>query len=415
MSKPYRKTGNDTWYGYRILADGRRVTRSLNTRDFREAVRRLREFEKEADPSAGPAANAPAHTVEDALRFIVEVGCQDASPSTWDMYSKKAGHVMRLLGSSMVSELHVDDVQRYISHRLDEGAARETVRKELSTLRKALEEARRRGLFFGDPRSVVPKFRVTYNPRRRFLSPAEFGALLSALRPHRARWVAVAVYTGARRSEVEALRWEEHIDLENGWVFIPGTKTAGSHRKVPLPTPLAEYLRCTPVKSGRLVETWPNVGRDLPASCVRAAIARTTPNDLRRTYASWMKQAGEDSAVVAKLLGHSSTRMMDLVYGLLADENLVAATKRLPSVAFSSRSDGSKTVAESGAPLPLERSPETSDALDVSTVGEAPNPRNSEPPQAFADAGVRMNELGRVPGGGIEPPTRGFSVPCSTN
>jgi len=122
--------------------------------------------------------------------------------------------------------------------------------------------------------------------------------------------MAVAVYTGARRSEVEALQWEEHVDLENRWVFIPGTKTARSHRKVPLPPPLADYLRSTPVKAGPVVESWANVGRDLPAACARAGIARATPNDLRRTYASWMKQAGEDSAVVARLLGHNSTRMV---------------------------------------------------------------------------------------------------------
>jgi integrase len=146
--------------------------------------------------------------------------------------------------------------------------------------------------------------------------------------------VVVAVYTGARRSEVEALRWEEHIDLENGWVFIPGTKTAGSCRKVPLPGPLGKYLSRTPLKAGPVVEAWQNVGRDLPAACARVGIPPATPNDLRRTYASWMKHAGEDSAVVAKLLGHSSTRMVDLVYGRLTDENLVAATKALPKVSF---------------------------------------------------------------------------------
>lgn len=38
-----------------------------------------------------------------------------------------------------------------------------------------------------------------------------------------------------------------------------------------------------------------------------------------------------DSAVVAKLLGHTSTRMVDLVYGRLAGENLVTAVTTLPS------------------------------------------------------------------------------------
>ena len=220
------------------------------------------------------------------------------------------------------------------------------------------------------------------------------------------------MYTGARRSEVEALRWEEHIDLENGWVFIPGTKTTGWYRKVPLPAALAKYLRSTSMKFGPVVQPWPNVGRDLPAASARAGIPRTTPNDLRQTYASWMKQAGEDSAVVAKLLGHSSTRTVNLVYGRLSEETLVKATASLPSLPLSTGPNGSKTVAESGMPLPLERSPETNTAAaeaDFST------PENTEPRLALAKAGASMNGLGRVPGGGIEPPTRGFSVPCSTD
>jgi integrase len=67
------------------------------------------------------------------------------------------------------------------------------------------------------------------------------------------------------------------------------------------------------------------VRRDLGDACNRAGIDPVSPNNLRRTYASWLKQRGVDSAVVAKLLGHTSTRMVDLVYGHLADDTLAAA------------------------------------------------------------------------------------------
>lgn len=48
-----------------------------------------------------------------------------------------------------------------------------------------------------------------------------------------------------------------------------------------------------------------------------------------------------DSAAVAKLLGHMSTRMVDLVYGHLPDETLAAA------VAVLSATGGSVLVAAS--------------------------------------------------------------------
>ena len=65
-------------------------------------------------------------------------------------------------------------------------------------------------------------------------------------------------------------------------------------------------------------------------ACRRAGIEPVSPNDLRRAYASWLKQRGVDSAAVAKLLGHASTRMVDLVYGHLSDDTLASAVAVLP-------------------------------------------------------------------------------------
>ena len=57
-----------------------------------------------------------------------------------------------------------------------------------------------------------------------------------------------------------------------------------------------------------------------------------TPNDLRRTFASWLKQAGTDSLTVARLLGHSSTAMVDKVYGRLDEATYVEAMRSMPRV-----------------------------------------------------------------------------------
>ena len=68
------------------------------------------------------------------------------------------------------------------------------------------------------------------------------------------------------------------------------------------------------------------------AALARGGLARVSPNDLRRTFASWLKQAQVDSFVVAQLLGHSSSRMVELVYGRLDAKTLEGAVNRLPSV-----------------------------------------------------------------------------------
>jgi len=61
-----------------------------------------------------------------------------------------------------------------------------------------------------------------------------------------------------------------------------------------------------------------------------------TPNDLRRTFATWLKQNDVDSAVVAALMGHSSTAMVDRVYGKLDAASFRRAIRKLPSGAVSS-------------------------------------------------------------------------------
>jgi integrase len=59
------------------------------------------------------------------------------------------------------------------------------------------------------------------------------------------------------------------------------------------------------------------IKRELARACARAGVPRVTPNDLRRTFATWLKQSDVDSAVVAAMMGHSSTAMVDRVYGKL--------------------------------------------------------------------------------------------------
>jgi integrase len=64
-----------------------------------------------------------------------------------------------------------------------------------------------------------------------------------------------------------------------------------------------------------------------------------SPNDLRRTFASWLVQNGVPLLTVATLLGHSSTRMVEKVYGRLSAKNMDDAIAALP--AFGSAQVGS--------------------------------------------------------------------------
>jgi hypothetical protein len=208
---------------------------------------------------------------------------------------------------------------------------------------------------------------------------------------------------GDRLSEVESATWAD-FDLEGGWVRLRGTKTSSSDRRVPIPTSIVPILEAFEVRTGPVVERWLNVRRDLANACRRAGIAAVTPNDLRRTFASWMKQQGEDSAVVAKLMGHSSTRMVDLVYGRLNEENYRTAAGRLPSLDLPE--PGSKWVAN---PARTGRTRRAGRGSTVTAVADTHGAENSETQGTLQSSGLLMFERDEVPGPGIEPGTRGFS------
>lgn len=67
-------------------------------------------------------------------------------------------------------------------------------------------------------------------------------------------------------------------------------------------------------------------------ACKRLGFQRVTPNDLRHTFVSWVKKSGVESYRVAKLLGHTSSRMVELVYGHLDAVAMAQAMGELPKL-----------------------------------------------------------------------------------
>ena len=253
----------------------------------------------------------------------------DNADGTRSCYEQRSGHLVRLLGDAELSRLHVDAVQSYVDTRVSEGAARETVRKELCVLRRAVHLAGRRGVECPEPAAIMPRFRTRYVPRKQWLSPEQFEELLIYLSEERRLWLLAAVYLGCRLGELESLRWED-VAANLAAIHVRGRKTVGSDRKVPIHPRLAEQLGKRRRVSGPLLTRWQNVRRDLALAFKALGIPKTTPNDLRRTFASWLVQAGESSFVVSQLLGHSSSTMVERVYGRLADHTLRSAVSKLP-------------------------------------------------------------------------------------
>lgn len=269
-----------------------------------------------ADPAHAAANEA---TVDSALeRFLVELRSEPVAEGTRHMYRTKAGHVGRLLGAVRLVELDHAATLGYVRTREAEGAKQHTVHKELTTLRRALRSAARAGEFPRDVSAVLPRYGTGYQPTEQWVDEADLWAVMRALPPGRAAWIAFVVATGANTGDVERARRE---DITESGIRVRGTKTSARPRMVPRLSTFAELIAFAEKHADgeppRLFRPWANVRRDLAEACVRAGVAPFPPTRLRHTTATWLVRAGVPLHLVAKVLGHASTAMLQRVYGHL--------------------------------------------------------------------------------------------------
>lgn len=150
-------------------------------------------------------------------------------------------------------------------------------------------------------------------------------------------WIRLAINTGARPSEVLHIRWRD-VDLDNGAVWIAGTKTEASKRSVLLDPETVTFLRGWRVK---MIERAMAVG--VPLSDDAYVISRepdsmtpwsvdsaeqrlerqakslgfpgVTPHGLRHAHATLLLEHGMTPRTVADRLGHSRVSTTIDIYG----------------------------------------------------------------------------------------------------
>ena len=196
-----------------------------------------------------------------------------------------------------------------------------------------------------NPAAHVHKFFASAREysRDRFLSGEELGRLLRALAEYHdtdmSDFFTVALLTGARRGNVQSMRWVDmdRADKTNPKWTIPGTE---SKNKAPMSVPLlppvlailnrrhddqqpGEYVfpakKCNS-KTGHLTEpkkSWATI-------CETAGLKDVRIHDLRRTMGSWQSLLGASMQVIGRSLGHKSMQSTE-VYARLNDDPVRAS------------------------------------------------------------------------------------------
>ena len=186
----------------------------------------------------------------------------------------------------------------------------------LTLLRHVYNKAIQWGWDGRNPTAGIKKFQT--HARERFLSPEEMDRLFSALdeeeNPVYKTFFYTLLYTGQRRGNVLAMRWED-IDFTTDIWFIPKTKN-GSSMRVPLVGQLVLMLKELKLQSGGSPWVFPS---PLDGSAhlgeprniwdrikKRAGITDLRMHDLRRTVASYECMGGINLSVVSKTLNHKT-------------------------------------------------------------------------------------------------------------
>lgn len=307
--KPWRESTKQTSRASAIIAARKIERRRLLDADQTENTATLREA-RAALKADDERANRPAGTRE--------------------YHKTKIRHVKRLLGDAVrLMNVREYELREYADKRLEEGASQHTIHKEIIVLRKA---ARLVGADI--PKTAVPDLGRYYVPRERWLPVKEYTALIMAT-PHTWRdYVIAFCHTGVRWSELFSIE-ATHVNRDERILLVPGKKTDGSYRTIPLGHDALEVFarRAQETKTGPLFasEDKTRFKRMLTKAASSAEIVYAGPNDFRRTYCSWLANRGVPEAVAARLLGNSS-RMVRRVYAQITVGTLSDAAEMLPRV-----------------------------------------------------------------------------------
>ena len=150
------------------------------------------------------------------------------------------------------------------------------------------------------------------NRRLRFLSKEECTALVNACNPHLRGIVVTALNSGCRKEEILSLRWDQHIDLQHGFILLDVTKN-GERREIPINDTLRGVLTSIPrridspyVFTNERGERFQDVKGSFHSACKKAGIKDFHFHDTRHCFASHLVMAGIDITTVKTLLGHKS-------------------------------------------------------------------------------------------------------------
>ena len=218
------------------------------------------------------------------------------------------------MGQTPRNDIHQNAIDKFVLDRGNE-VQKTTLNKDIRNLNAFLHWAAKNR--FIAPGLEVKKVKVAQKPVTA-LTAQQVQALLSttAKYPTLRLRVLLAVTTGLRRSDIEAIRIGD-IHFDRNTLTTRNRKAGKAMPERPIPEPvmtaLSNHVATLPDGQEKLFSD-----RFSPKKWERIRKAAGLPDlkfhDLRKTFASLLAQKGVSTAVTQRLLEHSSPRLTNDVY-----------------------------------------------------------------------------------------------------
>lgn len=300
----------------------------------RRARELLGEITKGVDPRNARRAAREEPTLADLFAHWLETHAKQHK-RTWMEDERQYNVFLKPWASRKLSSIRKADVQA-LHAKVGTKNGRYAANRLLALVRAMFNKTADIGYAGDNPTAGIKKF--PEEKRDRFLHGDELRAFFAALADEPQGvlrdFFLVSLLTGARRSNIQAMRWED-IDFGTRLWRIPETKS-GQPAVVPLVAPVVELLRSR--ATTRNDSPWVFPGRGATGHIVepktawariikRAGLRDVRPHDLRRSLGSWMAIGGASLPVVGKMLGHSQPSTTAIYARLSVDPVREAAEK----------------------------------------------------------------------------------------
>jgi len=223
-------------------------------------------------------------------------------------------HFERIIGRCNSKQITQNTVDKFILERGKE-IVRSTLNKDIRNLRAFVRWCRKNRYANGE--IEIKELKEDEKPVKS-LSNTQIKKLLSACKRHQTlrMRILLALGTGLRLRDIEPWRISD-IDFENSYVTTRSKKTRKSMGSRPVPVPimaeLKKYVSGLDAKQEKIFNDnfsrywWTKIRKKL-------GLEDYTFHDLRKTFGSVLAQRGVSTAVIQKLLEHSSPDLTNKVY-----------------------------------------------------------------------------------------------------